>query len=560
MAGVATMPVLASAQPASAWVATATKTADVGSALLWGSLSPGTTVAVGVALKPRSPAAMQSALRAIYTPGSPTYHQFLTPPQFATRYAPAPSAVAAVTRYLASNGFSAITVLPDRMFITATATAANVERAFRTHLASFLAGGRGFFANTLPALVPTSLGGTVEAVLGLNDLPLPTPHPLRRSGRAAGSLNLNGLPPTAFQKTYDAAGTPAGTATTIALFTEGSLTQVLKDLRIAEAKNHLPQASVSVVPVGPQSSDTSGQDEWDLDTQSSTAMATNVRHLYLYNVGSLMDSAVVEDIAYFVSQDKAQAMSASIGECDLFPYLDGSMLTTDVLLAEGAMQGQTFFAASGDNGEGCELVISLGVPASFPGTNWPASGEYVTGVGGTTLLSDSQGNRLLEACWIGSGGGISETEGPGWWTEDSDLAFDLELVTGGRAVPDIALDADPNATPAQIYVSGALTLVGGTSLASPLMLGAWARLETAHANRLGLASIDLYALYDKVNPGTTVPGAPIPLVVPSLLPAPVKGFTNIDLGTNGLYVCHPGYTEVDGLGAPDIAALNRLLR
>ena len=77
-----------------------------------------------------------------------------------------------------------------------------------------------------------------------------------------------------------------------------------------------------------------------------------------------------------------------------------------------------------------------------------------------------------------------------------------EFVTGGRAVPDISLDADPNvATPAEIYVGQTCNGVGGTSLSSPMMLGFWARLESAHDNSLGLASIALYSVYDKVNPG-----------------------------------------------------------
>src|SRR5205807_6379331 len=61
----------------------------------------------------------------------------------------------------------------------------------------------------------------------------------------------------------------------------------LSDLRLGESKNHLPVVAVRVIPVGPQSADTSGQDEFDMDTQSSTAMATTVNGLYLYNVGSL---------------------------------------------------------------------------------------------------------------------------------------------------------------------------------------------------------------------------------------------------------------------------------
>jgi hypothetical protein len=84
------------------------------------------------------------------------------------------------------------------------------------------------------------------------------------------------------------------------------------------------------------------------------------------------------------------------------------------------------------------------------------------------------------------------------------------------------------------------------------MLGGWARLESDHHNRLGLASIGLYRLYDKVNPGVSA-GVPTPT------PAPVPGFTDITTGSNGHYACTPGYDEVTGLGAPVLSVLDRKL-
>lgn len=130
-------------------------------------------------------------------------------------------------------------------------------------------------------------------------------------------------------------------------------------------------------------------------------------------------------------------------------------------------------------------------------------------------------------------------------------------MSGGRAVPDVALDADPNTfTAANIYVNGKPTGVGGTSLSSPLMLGAWSRMEDAHSGSLGLASIYFYRLYDKVNPGTSAAGL---AVVPSADPSPVPGFTDIIAGDNGPYPAKPGYDMVTGIGAPDIAALSRHL-
>lgn len=539
------------------WAATSTLAANVSGGQLLGATPAATPVQIDVALRAPHPAAEAAALRALYTPGSATYQQFLTPAQFSAQYGPSSSEVAAVEQYLTGQGFTDVTTL-DGLLVTASGTAANAEQAFHTALSNYILGGQTVFANTTPALVPQALAGSVLSVIGLNDVALPTPRPLQAQP-AAGSPDLfQSLPPKDFQNTYDAAGTPSGSHTSIALFTEGDLSQVITDLRTAEAAYQLPQVAVTQVDVGPQSTDTAGLDEWDMDTQVSTAMATTVRHLYLYNVGSLTDASIVPAFATFVAQDKAQAMSASIGGCDLGPFLDGSLVTTDEILEQGAMQGQTLFASSGDNGAGCMYGAAVGVPTPPPGTNWPASGEFTTAVGGTSLISDADGNRVQELGWVGSGGGISEVENPGWWTQDSDPGYNDELVSGGRAVPDIALDADPNvATAANIYVDGTATGVGGTSLSSPLMLGAWARLESGHRNGLGLASIDLYRLYDAVNPGTPIDGGTV--VVPTLDPAPVPGFTDITVGDNGPYPCTSGYDLVTGLGAPDLAALDTAL-
>lgn len=539
------------------WVGTATRSpADFFVSKLDGTLAGPTratrTVHLALGLKPRHRAAQQRALRAMYTPGSGHFHQFLTRAQFTSRYAPTAAQVSAVERYLTRHGFRGVAADSNRMLLTATGTVGQAERAFHTTIADFRVNGHMLFANTSGAMVPTRLGGTVLSVIGLSNLHRPVPHPATTN--SAGSPDpFVILPPKRFRTTYQATGTPTGRDTAIAVFTEGKLDQVYKDLRTADHKDHLPRVDVSQVNVGPQSKDTAGLDEWDMDTQTSTAMATNVKHLYMYNVGALTDNVIVPDFNRFVAQNKARALSASIGGCDLGPFLDGSLVTTDEVEVEGAMQGQTIFASSGDNGAGCMYGAALGVPTVPTGTNWPASSEFSTAVGGTSLLVDRNGNRVQELGWVGSGGGISEVETPGWWTDQTDIGYQDQYASGGRAVPDIALDADPNFfTAAAVVVDGQVEGVGGTSLSSPLMLGSWARLESAHHNRLGLASIELYRLYNKTNPATYSNGI---IVAPNPNPQPVKGLTDIVAGDNGPYAARPGYDEVTGLGAPNITEL-----
>jgi pseudomonalisin len=536
------------------WTATATKAVTYRGTTL-GATSANTPLHIGIALHPRNAAAMGRAMLAIYTPGSSSYHHYLTADQWRARYAPSTADVAAVENYLRAQGFTGITASGNRLLVSASGTAAKAERAFSTNLVSYRLGGRSVFGNTSAARVPASLGGIVSAVLGLNNLPL------NNIKAASGSPSTSGLFPASFETTYDAKSTSTGRRTAVAILTEGNQASTITSLRYAEQKEHAPVVPVTLVKVGPQSSDTSGADEFDMDSQVSTIASGGVSRLYMYNIGSLVDSEVEADFAKFVSQNKARALSASIGGCEINSYLDGSEVATDVLMQEGAMQGQSLFASSGDNGDACMYVAAIGAPAGVPGVNWPASGEFDTAVGGTSLISDSAGNRIQELGWLGSGGGISSVENPGWWTQATDPAFAGQYVTGGRAVPDISLDADPNvATPVKVYVGKTVNYVGGTSLSSPMMLAFWARMESAHGNSLGLASIALYRVYDKVNPGTPVSNpVGLPVVVPSPNPAAVPGFTDIVAGANGTYVCTPGYDLVTGLGAPDVAKLTKVI-
>jgi pseudomonalisin len=94
---------------------------------------------------------------------------------------------------------------------------------------------------------------------------------------------------------------------------------------------------------------------------------------------------------------------------------------------------------------------------------------------------------------------------------------------------------------ANIFADGTATLVGGTSLSSPLALGAWARIESSHSNKLGFAGPLIYQL---ANGGPTPSSA---------------DFNDVILGGNGLYTALPGYDYVTGLGSWDILKINRVI-
>ncbi|MHB8246607.1 MAG: S53 family peptidase [Acidimicrobiales bacterium] len=534
------------------WANTGTHALKLAHATPLGKVPANTRLTVRVAMSLRNQRGLKSFIANANNPSMATYRHYLTPSQFVARYGPTTASVTSVEHYLTAHGFKSISVTSNRLLVSATGTVGDAERAFDTSISYFRQFGAKVYANTTVAKVPSTLRGRVLSVLGLNDViafHMPLAH-VTKTGPLAGS----GLPkyavsynPSQFPKIYGAtSATPTGAKTSIAIITEGNLAPVIKDLRIAETKNHLPKVPVTIVHAGVASPDTSGAIEWNMDTQSSTGMAGNVKRLYLYDATSLTDSDLALAINRFAAADAARGGSASLGECETFPYLDGSMLADDEAFAEAAAQGQSFFASSGDTGASCAVAPTNGVPGSGPpNANYPASSPYVTAVGGTTLLTNSNGTYNNEIAWNAGGGGSSVWETAPFWQ-----AGVVPGSAAGKGVPDIAMDADPSSG-VTLYVNGTQQQGwGGTSLSSPLALGVWARLESGHGNNLGMASPALYHTY-LAGKCTTTPVEAV-CATPAL--------HDIIVGTNGAFVATPGWDYTTGLGSFDIQQMEQLIK
>jgi subtilase family serine protease len=170
----------------------------------------------------------------------------------------------------------------------------------------------------------------------------------------------------------------------------------------------------------------------------------------------------------------------------------------------------TFIAAAGDSGADAE---------------WPASNPNVLAVGGTTLRTGSGGTYVSESAWSGSGGGFSRIY--------SVPTYQSGVVTGHRAVPDVAFVGDPN-TGVAVYSSvpdGGQTgweVVGGTSAGSPQWAGLVALANQERAAHglaaIGRAQDTLYSL-------------------------PGSAFHDITSGYNG-NSARVGYDLITGRGTP----------
>ena len=550
MAGAATASLcLASAQSSYAstsWVTTHTQAIPLIQAKLLGAVDPAKAMSVTVALQMQNPQALQDLVQQQATPGSPNFSKYITPAQFNAGYAPSFASVNAVKKYLTAAGLSNISVEGNRLFVTATGTAAQIEAAFNTSLFRFRQKGKEIFVNTTPAQVPQALGGVVLSVLGLNNVKMTTPV-TECDVSIKGCLRFTYDPQT-YWRAYNAAHVTRGSKTSIAIMAEGDVSPVIPDLRTFEAATGLPQAPVSVVQVGLPSSDTAGVIEWDLDTQYTTGMAGSVKHLYIYATSSLTDQDVTLEFNRWATDNLAQVANASFGICENFPYLDGTMVAADQVFLQAAAQGQTMFSSTGDTGAYCSIGTN-GIPAGAPLVEYPATSPYVIGVGGTTLVTNTNGGYNSEVAWYAGGGGISQFEYSPYWQSPVVPTNNPDVPATFRAIPDMSMDADPN-TGAVVYSTTGTNFVGGTSLSSPLAAGAWARLQTSYANTLGFAGPRLYAGYPAFG---TPPGNPTGLT------QKIDGFNDVLTGANGLYASLPYYDFTTGLGTLDLGQKQPLL-
>ncbi|MES2390443.1 MAG: S53 family peptidase [Acidobacteriota bacterium] len=535
----------AAALPLTAQITTATQgisLAQLVSAGDSGPLPSSTPLTVRLGLNIQNKSALEAYVKSVNDPSSPIYGQFLTPAQFTAQYAPSATQVQQAVSFLQSAGFTNITVEPNNLIVSADATAAVASSAFHTPLEQYTQFGQLVYGNTLAPQIPAALQNVVGAVLGLNTI-----------GRMHTNLATPSAPqylvsynPKDFLQIYNGSTTAPASNIKIAIMAEGDVSGVITDLRAAENLFGLPQVPVEVRQVGLPSPDVAGLDEWDMDTQYSTGMAGTVKKLYIYTTTSLSDSDLALEISKWASDNVAQAASASLGICEFFPFLDGSMLVDDNSFLEAAAQGQTFFASSGDTGSFCPVGVGTnGVPAGVPFAQYPAASTYVIGVGGTTLLTNggasgpSPYTYNTETSWYAGGGGLSQFEGSSYWQ----MAAFLPSAQGNlRAVPDVSYDADPESG-ANVVVNGTAEGVGGTSLSSPMMLGTWARVLQVN-KKIGFAGPALYSLYQPTS-ATNL----------TLSNYPNGGFHDIILGANGFYPTTPGFDLNTGLGTPNILQL-----
>ena len=268
--------------------------------------------------------------------------------------------------------------------------------------------------------------------------------------------------PQGLQEAYDATTAATGAETSEAIFAEGDLTQVVKDLRQEEhATAYLRCRSASITPGS--------------RARHQRRRRVGSRHAVLHRHGPTVKQLVIYDAPTLTDSDLALSFATSRPRTLRRPVVPRSESASSSLprrvqsaddesFAEAAAQGQTVFTSAGDTGD----FVRWALPTAFPRecrmstTRRP---RPTSPVGGTSLLTNANGSYDEELAWTAGGGGISYFETAPSWRAGDGVVGTITGEAGLRTLPDISMDADPN-TGANVYVGGTLETVGGTSLSS----------------------------------------------------------------------------------------------
>jgi len=126
---------------------------------------------ITVHMKMHNEEAFDKALEALYTPGSSTYHQWMTSTDLA-KYAPTQDEVETVKKELTSHGLSIVSTGSDNLSIRARGSVSSLEDTFHTQIHQFEREGKTFQANVTPAALTGSAGNLVKSVSGLSSFSL----------------------------------------------------------------------------------------------------------------------------------------------------------------------------------------------------------------------------------------------------------------------------------------------------------------------------------------------------------------------------------------------------
>ena len=426
-----------------------------------------------------------------------------------------------------------------RRTVQLTGAASDIQKAFGVELNQKIIDGQEFRVREGSILLPQALTGLVVAVLGLDNRPQASPHfRIKKPKSAAEHAEAVGEPlsysPPQVAQAYQFPAKASGAGQTIGIIELGG------GYRTADLKAYFKSlgiAAPSIKAVGVDkgknapSNASSADTEVMLDIEVAASVAPGAKIVVYFTPNTDQGFTDAITTAVHDATNKPSVISISWGGPES-SWTAQAMTALDAACQSAAALGVTITVAAGDNGS------SDGV-SSGNHVDFPASSPHVLACGGTKL--DYNGTSIVsEVVWNeqangdgATGGGVSNFFPLPAWQANSTVPSPQQR-GGGRGVPDVSGDADPNSG-YNIRVDGQQTVVGGTSAVAPL----WAGLVAVANQQLG---------------------AQVGFIQPAIYAAKATaGFNDITQGDNPAFKAGPGWDACSGQGTPIASKLIPML-
>jgi hypothetical protein len=370
-------------------------------------------------------AALAQFIADAHTPGSASFHHWLTPAQLGAQFGPSDSDVQTVVAWLQSQGFAVAKISQAKTTIEFSGTAGQVESAFATKIHSFQLDGITHISNIIDPQVPAALAPVIAGISPLNDFrPKPmhtapgsrlaTPAPTSANPKAMairpGVNQPNLTVPTSAGNAYYV--TPADAATiyntpnstlnknhsgSLNLTGNGVTIGIAGDsnVDITDVANYrklfgLPANAPTVVVDGSDpGTGTDEEVEALLDLEVASALAPNAA-LKLYTAqNTTFQPGLYLAIQRALDEDNVNILNVSFGGCEAAQGQSGNQEILN-FWQQAAAQGISVTVSTGDSGAaGCddqntETQATLGLQV-----NGIASTPYNIAVGGTDFNQNS---------------------------------------------------------------------------------------------------------------------------------------------------------------------------
>jgi subtilase family serine protease len=455
-------------------------------------------------------------------PASPTFHRWLTPEQFRSRFGMTSAQADTASRWLAARGFTNIAPSRGGLFLRFSGTVAQTEQAFATSIHTFAQRGETHLAIITEPTMPAALGGFTAAVGGLDGF-----HPRTHGGilgatRKPAYTTASGihyLAPGDFYTIYNEQtllnNSVNGAGIGIAVIGQSDIYPA--DITAFQTAAGLTkvQPAVSTYGADPGYPSAADLNEAEADLEWAHAIAPGATVLYVNSTNAIQGS-----LTEAIDNNVAPIIATSYGACEA-SLGTNTLAYFNLLLQMASAEGITVVAATGDSGA-TDCDANVGNAVNGLAVDFPASSPQVLAVGGTEFAegsgvywspsNSSTGSSattyLPEIVWnddngaglAASGGGPSAYFSKPSWQTGQGVPNDFS-----RDVPDIALAASINhdgylictgsaCTNGFLNTSGGYEVYGGTSLATPAFAGLLALVEQKVGSRLGNAGPVIYAL------------------------------------------------------------------